>query len=108
MTKNLPTYGEELENRIICGDSLEVLKTLPSESIDCCITSPPYFGLRDYGTASWDGGDAECDHIKSTLQSKSTTLASGTIYKSKRQDGVMPFGNVCGKCGAKRQDNTQI
>jgi DNA modification methylase len=31
------------------GDCLEVLKTLPEESIDCCITSPPYWGLRDYG-----------------------------------------------------------
>jgi len=34
---------------IICGDCLEVLKTLPAESVDCCITSPPYYGLRDYG-----------------------------------------------------------
>lgn len=31
------------------GDSITVLKTLPSESVDCCITSPPYWGLRDYG-----------------------------------------------------------
>jgi len=36
-------------SRIICGDSLEVLKTLESESVDCCVTSPPYWGLRDYG-----------------------------------------------------------
>jgi len=35
-------------NKIIQGDSLEVLKTMPSESIDCVITSPPYFGLRSY------------------------------------------------------------
>ena len=34
---------------IICGDSLEVLKTLTDETIDCCVTSPPYYGLRDYG-----------------------------------------------------------
>ena len=32
------------------GDCLDVLKTLQSESINCCITSPPYWGLRDYGT----------------------------------------------------------
>jgi len=38
-----------MKNEIINGDSLEVLKTLESESVDCCITSPPYFGLRDYG-----------------------------------------------------------
>ena len=36
-------------NKIYQGDSLEVLKTFPDESIDCCITSPPYYGLRDYG-----------------------------------------------------------
>lgn len=36
-------------NTILQGDSLEVLKTLPDESVDTCITSPPYFGLRDYG-----------------------------------------------------------
>jgi DNA modification methylase len=34
---------------VYCGDVLEVLKTLPSESVNCCVTSPPYFGLRDYG-----------------------------------------------------------
>jgi DNA modification methylase len=34
---------------IIQGDALTRLKELPSESVDCCITSPPYFGLRDYG-----------------------------------------------------------
>jgi site-specific DNA-methyltransferase (adenine-specific) len=36
-------------NKIINGNSLDVLKTLPDNSIDCCITSPPYWGLRDYG-----------------------------------------------------------
>lgn len=36
-------------NKIICGDALEVLKTLPDNSINCCISSPPYWALRDYG-----------------------------------------------------------
>lgn len=35
---------------ILQGDTLEMLKTLDSESVDCVITSPPYWGLRDYGT----------------------------------------------------------
>jgi DNA modification methylase len=34
---------------ILQGDALEMLKTLPDESIDCCVTSPPYWSLRDYG-----------------------------------------------------------
>lgn len=35
--------------RLICSDVLAGLKTLPDNSIQCCITSPPYWGLRDYG-----------------------------------------------------------
>ena len=33
------------------GDCIEVLQTIPAESVQTCITSPPYWGLRDYGTA---------------------------------------------------------
>jgi DNA modification methylase len=39
----------EFKDKIICGDALAVLKTLPDNLVDCIITSPPYFGLRDYG-----------------------------------------------------------
>lgn len=35
-------------NEIICGDALEVLKTIPAKSCQCCVTSPPYYGKRDY------------------------------------------------------------
>lgn len=35
--------------RIIQGDALNVLKTLPDKSVQMCVTSPPYYGLRDYG-----------------------------------------------------------
>lgn len=33
---------------IITGDSRDVLRTLPDQSVNCCVTSPPYFGLRSY------------------------------------------------------------
>ena len=36
-------------NEIINSDVIDALKGLPDNSIDCCVTSPPYFGLRDYG-----------------------------------------------------------
>ena len=36
-------------NQTIIGDSLTVLKTLPNDLADCCITSPPFWGLRNYG-----------------------------------------------------------
>ena len=35
--------------RILIGNCLEKIKTLPDESVHCCVTSPPYYGLRDYG-----------------------------------------------------------
>jgi hypothetical protein len=40
---------------ILIGDCRETLKTLPDESVQCCVTSPPYFGLRDYGHAGQIG-----------------------------------------------------
>ena len=41
--------------RIIGGDCSDTLKTLPDSSVHCCVTSPPYFGLRDYGNAAQIG-----------------------------------------------------
>lgn len=38
-------------NQIICGDALEVMRGWPDAFVQCCVTSPPYWGLRDYGVA---------------------------------------------------------
>lgn len=40
---------------ILVGDALETLRTLPAQSVQTCVTSPPYFGLRDYGHAGQVG-----------------------------------------------------
>lgn len=48
---------ENLVNKIFCGDSLQTLKKLPSSSIDCIITSPPYYGQRDYEMDGQLGGE---------------------------------------------------
>lgn len=42
-------------HNVICGDALAVLRTMESESVNCCVTSPPYWGLRDYGVAGQIG-----------------------------------------------------
>lgn len=42
--------------RILTGDCRETLKTIPDGTVQTCVTSPPYWGLRDYGTATWEGG----------------------------------------------------
>ena len=36
-------------NSIVMGDCKEVMATMPGELVHCCVTSPPYYGLRDYG-----------------------------------------------------------
>lgn len=43
------------------GDCREILRTLPDQSVHCCVTSPPYFGLRDYGHAGQIGLEATPD-----------------------------------------------
>ena len=45
---------------VIEGDVLAGLRMVPDGSVHWCITSPPYWGLRDYGTATWEGGDPKC------------------------------------------------
>lgn len=42
-------------HRLLCGDALACLRELPEESVDCVVTSPPYWGLRDYGVAGQIG-----------------------------------------------------
>lgn len=43
---------------ILKGDCREVLAALPDESVHCVVTSPPYWGLRDYGVAGQIGLEA--------------------------------------------------
>jgi len=50
------------------GDSLDVLRTLPDQSVNCCVTSPPYFGLRDYGTDGQYGLEASPAEYVETLR----------------------------------------
>jgi site-specific DNA-methyltransferase (adenine-specific) len=45
-------------NTIVTGDAGEVLATLPEASVDCVVTSPPYYQLRDYGASGQLGREA--------------------------------------------------
>lgn len=89
-----------IHNRILPGNNIDTLKTLPDNSVDCCVTSPPYYGLRDYGTATWVGGDPECNHFRDNKIVNDVTYSSDTLAKC---DSI--FKSVCKKCGAKREDH---
>jgi site-specific DNA-methyltransferase (adenine-specific) len=49
------TAIQAFQNRILQGDAFRVLRKLPSESVDCIVTSPPYYALRDYGVSKQIG-----------------------------------------------------
>lgn len=91
--------------QIIQGDCIEGMKTLPDESVHCVVTSPPYYGLRDYGTATWDGGNADCDHIPQFKHRSTRANDSQSGIGKYGYDGQNPiYKNICGKCGAVRVD----
>jgi len=83
--------------KIYQGNCLDTLKKIESQSINTCITSPPYWGLRDYGTAEWEGGDKSCDH-------QGEIMRKHHISDNKEKPREF-FKNLCGKCGAVRKDN---
>jgi DNA modification methylase len=89
------------------GDCRDVLRQMPADSVHCCVTSPPYFGLRDYGTAQWDGGDAECDHKQTVARHDGGRVNvdgfNGSASASSDK-GAMNYRDTCGKCGARRID----
>lgn len=96
---------DEIVNRIFCGHSLEILKQFPTESVHMCITSPPYYGKRDYETTPqiWDG-NLLCEHewnteiiVKKGHPGNMTTLVgTQTANLSKSACNLGSFCNLCG------------
>ena len=87
-------------------DCLETLKRLPDQSVNCCVTSPPYYGLRDYGTATWVGGDPNCDHKAAKLKSRyDYSLDTSLIQDGNRKGTDAPkYMNICPDCGGTLKD----
>ena len=95
--------------RIINADVIAGLQSLPDESVHMVMTSPPYWGLRDYGTAKWVGGDAECKHSltgaartpwANAVKGPSGGGKNGTKYANNTKE----VGGFCSKCGAEKVD----
>jgi hypothetical protein len=85
------------------GDALAVLRELPDESADMAVTSPPFFGLRDYGTARWEGGDPDCGHLAAPAGGPRTP-GDGFRDTEAPARKARQFRDVCGRCGAVRVD----
>ena len=93
---------KDCTNKILCGDTIDVMQTLPDNSVNCCVTSPPYFSQRDYQTATWLGGDASCNHVRDNKITDKNTTGHKAMSSVGVGDGI--YKNVCKKCGAIRED----
>jgi len=87
------------------GDCRERLKSIPDKTFHTVVTSPPYWGLRDYGTATWIGGDPNCPHMRTTKVSKNTITGHKTMFEQGSVVGDAIFKTICPLCGAVRQDS---
>lgn len=69
----------------------------------CVVTSPPYYGLRSYGTGHWEGGDTACKHRYANPQRG--TANDGTFSDERTfAEGARPMLRSCRWCGATRVD----
>ena len=93
---NLDGRGWEIR----VGDAIERLRELPAEFVDCVVTSPPYWGLRDYGTGEWEGGDESCDH----REQKGGEGQASAMQNTSAGTQALAFRAACAKCGATRTD----
>ena len=91
--------------RILSGDCRKTLLELEDASVQCCITSPPYWGLRDYGTADWEGGEGDCDHLSDRTNYEKGFEGSKQATNKGTGNRDIIRHNVCPKCGAKRVDS---
>ena len=90
-------------NKIEFGDCRETMRKWAAAGIKAqtCVTSPPYYGLRDYGTGKWVGGDENCSHKRDSKYSDKTI--TGHANKDLTVGDAI-YKSVCPKCGAVRED----
>lgn len=91
---------------ILVGDVRERLADLADDSVDCVVTSPPYWGLRDYETATWVGGDPACDHRSPTMRpdrNENRAKLAGSESTNSAQL-LLSHRSGCGICGAVKVD----
>ena len=94
---------------ILTGDALEQLRHLPPESVHTCVTSPPYYNLRDYGAAGQIGNEASVEEYLQSLVSvfrevRRVLRADGTLWVNMgdsyaTRSGSQPPTNTRNSCG---------
>jgi len=101
-------FEKKYVNKIIQGNALGVMASMPAESANCIITSPPYWGLRAYktGPVIW-GGDKNCEHkwgITPPRRARTNKDSPNSPKQTANRAGAdnLEGGNICSLCGAWR------
>ena len=94
-----------MKNKILFGNCQDTLKEFAPNSARTCVTSPPYYGLRDYGTATWIGGDPNCNHRRDSKVKPENCNTGHKNHDEMYGVGDAIYKTVCPKCGAVRQDS---
>ena len=94
-----------MKDTILFGDCKETLSEFLPQSARTCVTSPPYYGLRDYGTATWIGGDPNCNHRRDSKVKPENCNTGHKNHDEMYGVGDAIYKTVCPKCGAVRQDS---
>lgn len=92
-----------LTGKVLVGDNRQTLKKIASQSVQTVVTSPPYWGLRDYGTATWIGGDENCSHRRESKQSDKTITGHKNFTEMLGVSDAI-YKQQCPRCGAVRED----
>ena len=95
------------------GDCRAVLRSLPAESVHCCVTSPPYFGLRDYGVAGQLGLEESPDAFVSELvavfrEVRRVLRDDGTLWLNLGDSYARSWGNYGGQNRGKEGGQREI
>lgn len=96
---------------LLLGDALQTLRTLPAGSVDCIVTSPPYYGLRDYGTEGQYGLEstpaAYVETMRTVFAEARRVLADdGTLWLNIGDSYAYPPGSAGRQGKGQRQGRT--
>lgn len=102
--------AEPWRNTVMYEDALTALRKLRAKSVQCFVTSPPFYRMRDYGTSVWFGGNPECDHDRKIEHAPFKKTARVTIkdngengnHRNRQASEAASKRTTysCSKCGA--------
>jgi len=94
-----PTHDKQV--LILHGDTRELIRSVPDNSVQCAITSPPYWGVRDYGVADQIGAESDLTRYIDSL-----VELFREVRRTLTPDGTLRWTPTVGQLGIKNKLRT--